>query len=77
MAKMMKPKGKMVKGCDYVEDDEVYDKKMRKKTAKQMKTPGIAMNLRRAEDEEGYSKMPRVKLQKKNMKPVRGQKKVY
>lgn len=77
MAKMMKPKGKAVKGCDYVEEDEIYDKKVRKRTAKQMKTAGLALKLKKSEDEEGYSKMPRVKPQKKNAKPVMGQKKVY
>ena len=77
MAKMMKPKGKVVKGCDYAEDDEKYDKKMVKKDAKGMKTAGLALKLKESEKEEGYSKKPRVKPQKKNMKPVMGQKKVY
>jgi hypothetical protein len=77
MAKMMKPKGKMVKGCDYAEDDEKYDKKMIKKDAKGMRTAGLALKLKESEKEEGYSKKPRVKPQKKNMKPVMGQKKVY
>lgn len=73
----MKPKGKMVKGCDYAEDDEKYDKKMIKKDAKGMRTAGLALKLKESEKEEGYSKKPRVKPQKKNMKPVMGQKKVY
>lgn len=77
MAKMMKPKGKKVKGCDYVENDEKYDKKMAKKEAKSMKTAGLALKLKESEKEEGYSKKPRVKPQKKNMKPVMSQKKVY
>lgn len=77
MVKKMKPKGKMVKGCDYAEDDEKYDKKMIKKDAKGMKTAGLALKLKESEKEEGYSKKPRVKPQKKNMKPVMGQKKVY
>ena len=73
----MAPKGKVVKGCDYAEDDEKFDKKMLKKDAKGMKTAGLALKLKKAEKEEGYSKKPRVKPQKKNMKPVSGQKKVY
>ena len=77
MVKMMKPKGKKVKGCDYVADDEEYDKKQIKKQGKEMKTAGIAKELKGAQKEEGYSKKPRVKGQKKNAKPVSGQKKVY
>lgn len=42
MAKMMAPKGKKVKGCDYAGDDEEYDKKQIKKQGKEMKTAGIA-----------------------------------
>ena len=74
---MMKPKGKKVKGCDYAEADEVYDKKELKKEEKNMKTAGLALNLKKSEKDEGYSKKPRVKGQKKNAKPVSGQKKVY
>lgn len=74
---MMKPKGKVVKGCDYAEDDEKFDKKMEKKDAKGMKTAGLALKLKQSEKEEGYSKKPRVKPQKKMAKPASGQKKVY
>jgi len=42
-----------------------------------MRTAGIAKELKGAQKEEGYSKKPRVKPQKKNAKPVSGQKKVY
>lgn len=77
MPKMMKPKGKMVKGCNYVEADEEYDKKTKKKEVKDMKTAGIAKELKLAEKDEGYSKKPRVKPQKKAMKPVMGSRKVY
>ncbi len=77
MAKMMKAKGKVVKGCDYAEDDEKYDKKMKKKDDKGMKTAGIALKLKESESEEGYSKKPRVKPQKKNAKPVSKQGKIY
>ncbi len=72
----MKPKGKKVSGANYVASDEEYDKKQVKKQGKEMKTAGIAKELKGAEKEEGYSKMPRVKGQKKNAKPVSGQKKI-
>ena len=74
---MAKKMGKTVRGCDYAEDDEKYDKKMAKKDAKGMKTAGLALKLKQSEKEEGYSKKPKVKPQKKNMKPVRGQGKAY
>lgn len=61
----MSPKGKAVKGCDYAAADEEYNKKMKKKTAKGMKTAGIAKELKESEKEEGYSKRPRVKPQRK------------
>ena len=73
----MKPKGKQVKGCNYIAADEEYDKAQKKKAKRGMKTAGIAKELKLSEKEEGYSKMPRVKPQKKNAKPVMGQKKVY
>lgn len=75
--KMMTPKGKMVKGCDYVGQDEEYDKKQIVKQGKEMRTAGMAKELKLAQKEEGYSKKPRVKPQNKNAKPVMGQKKVY
>lgn len=74
---MMKPKGKMVKGINYVEDDEKYDRKMNKKDAKRMKTAGLGLNLMESEKQQGYSKKPRVRPQSKMAKPVSGQKKVY
>lgn len=77
MAKMMKPKGKVVKGCNYAEDDEKYDKKQIKKSGKAMKTAGLALELKESQREQGYSKKPRVKPQKKLAKPVSGQKKIY
>lgn len=77
MAKMMKPKGKKVKGCDYVGDDEEYDKKQVKKQGKDMRTAGVAVELKLSQKDQGYSKKPRVKPQKKMAKPVSGQKKVY
>lgn len=77
MAKMMTPKGKKVKGCDYVGEDEEYDKKQIKKQGKEMRTAGIAKELKESQKDQGYSKKPRVKTQKKNAKPTSGQKKVY
>ena len=77
MAKMMKPKGKKVKGCDYSGDDEEYDKKQIKKQGKEMRTAGIAKELKGSQKKQGYSKQPRVKPQKKMAKPVMGQKKAY
>lgn len=65
MAKKMSPRGKMVSGCDYAEEDEKYEKKMKKKAEKSMKTAGMATKLMKSEKEEGYSKKPRVKPQKK------------
>ena len=75
--KSMKPKGKQVKGQNYVGADEEYDKKMKKKEVKGMKTAGLAKELKGAEKDEGYSKMPRVKPQKKAQKIVAGKKKAY
>lgn len=75
--KNMKPAGKKVKGQNYVGADEEYDKKMKKKDLKGMKTAGIAKELKGAEKEEGYSKIPRVKGQKKDQKIVAGKKKAY
>ena len=77
MVKKMSPKGKVVKGCDYVGADEEFEKKMTKKDAKGMKTAGVAKKLKESEKEEGYSKKPRVKPQKKLAKPTRGQKLMY
>jgi len=77
MAKKMTPKGKSVKGCDYAEDDEKYDKKRMKKDYKGMKTAGLALKLKESQSEEGYSKQPRVKPQKKIAKPVMGSRKAY
>ena len=77
MAKKMMPKGKVVKGKNFVEDDEEYDKKTMKKEMKGMKTAGLALKLKQSELDEGYSKKPRVKPQKKAAKLVKGQKKAY
>lgn len=77
MVKMPVPKGKKVKGCDYVEEDEKFDKKMKKKEGRDMKTAGLALKLKKSEKEEGFSKQPRVKPQKKMAKPVKGQGKIY
>ncbi len=42
-----------------------------------MKTAGVAKALKKSAKETGYSKMPKVKPQKKMAKPVKGQKKIY
>lgn len=77
MVKMMKPKGKLMKGTKYVGEDEEYDKKQIKKQGKDMRTAGVAKELKLSEKEQGYSKKPRVKGQKKNAKIVHGQKNSY
>lgn len=77
MPKIMKPKGKKVKGCDYVGADEEYDKKMIKKQGREMRTAGMAKELKLAQKQEGYSKKPQVKPQKKLAKPTSGKMKVY
>jgi hypothetical protein len=58
---------KKVKSGDdkYVAKDEKYDKKMKKKAVKGMKTAGIATELKESQREMGYSKMPKVKPQRK------------
>lgn len=73
----MTPKGKKVKGCNYVGADEEYDKLQIKKQGKEMRTAGVAKELKISEKEQGYSKKPRVKPQKKMAKPVKGQNKIY
>ena len=54
-----------VKGKNYVEADEAYDKKSLKKDAKILKTAGLATALKKSEKEMGYSKKPKVKPQPK------------
>jgi hypothetical protein len=58
-------KSKKVPGNNYVEKDEKYDKKMKKKDYKGMSTAGIATELKLSQKEQGYSKKPKVKPQKK------------
>lgn len=70
-------KGKRVRGCDYVSADEEYDKKTSKKEMKDMKTAGIAKELKKAQKEQGYSKKPKVKPQSKRAKPIIGQRMAY
>lgn len=74
--KSIKPSGKPVKGSKYVAADEQYDKKMEKKELKGMSTAGIATELKESESEQGYSKKPKVKPQKKNAKIAKGQKNI-
>lgn len=52
---------KKVKGDNYSEKDEKYDRKMVKKDARAMKTAGISTALKKAQKEEGYSKKPKAK----------------
>ena len=75
--KKMIPKGKKVKGENYAAADEVYNKNTAKKTARGMKTAGLALELKESQKDKGYSKKPQVKGQKKNAKPVMGKKKAY
>lgn len=67
----------MVKGTNYVGADEKYDKRQTKKDMRGMKTAGLAVKLKKSQKEEGYSKKPKVKPQKKMRKPVRGQENAY
>jgi hypothetical protein len=62
---------KKIKGGDYVVKDEKYDKKMLRKDWQSMKKPGIATALKISAKETGYSKMPKVKPQKKNAQIVK------
>lgn len=54
----------MVKGKNYVEADEKYNKKMLKKEEKSMETAGVATALKKASKNK-KSKLPKVKPQKK------------
>lgn len=65
MTKMKMPKGKMVSGEKFAAFDEKFQKKQTKKLRKGMKTPGLATELKLSQKEQGYSKIPRVKPQKK------------
>ena len=75
MAKMT-PKGKVVKGKNYIEADEEYDEADKTKRGSMASMKLVAKRLKESEKEQGYSKKPRVKPQKKNAKPVSGQKKI-
>ena len=44
---------------------------------KDMKTAGIAKELKKAQKEQGYSKKPKVKPQSKRAKPIIGQRMAY
>lgn len=65
-----------VKGTKFAEADEKFDRKKTKKDAKSMKTAGIATALNKAEKEEGYSKKPKLKGQKKKSNLISKGKKV-
>jgi len=57
--------GRTVKGKNYVADDEVYDKKKKKKVMKSMKTAGVARALKKSQKDMGYSDILKVKPQRK------------
>ena len=65
MKKKAKKVGGKVAGKNYVAADEKYDRKMLKKEEKGMKTPGLASEFKASVKNMGYSKMPKVKPQKK------------
>ena len=48
----------MVKGDNYVEKDEKYDKKEQKKTDRKMKTAGVAVALKESQKKKGYGSLP-------------------
>lgn len=60
-------KKKMMQNGDdsYVAKDEKYNKKMKKKDAKSMKTAGVANALKKSQSKMGYAKLPKVKPSKK------------
>jgi hypothetical protein len=72
----MKPKGKKVVGKNFVEADEKYDGKDKTYRGSQADIKEVGERLNKSEKEQGYSKKPRVKPQKKVQKPVSGQKKI-
>lgn len=61
----MKGSKKQCAGGNYTERDEKYDKKMKKKDAKAMKTAGIATALKKSEKKMGKTDKPKVKPVKK------------
>ena len=61
----MKSGCKTQKGGDYTERDEKYDKKMKKKDMKSMKTAGVSNALKKSEKGKGKAKLPKVKATKK------------
>lgn len=72
-----KAKGKKVSGDNYVASNEKFQRQQAKKLLRDMSTSGVANEMKEAMLQQGYSKMPRVKPQKKLAKPVSGQKKIY
>jgi len=68
-------KTKAFKGINYTAADEEFDKKLIKDQGKEMRTAGIAKELKESQKDQGYSKKPKVKGQKKGAKIVSGQKK--
>lgn len=74
MAKM-KPKGKKVAGKNYVAAEEKFEGKDKTYRGSQADIKDVAERLKTAQSKK-RSKMPRVKPQKKTMKPISGQKKI-
>jgi len=56
---------KMVSGKKYAEAEEKYEKKTAKKTAKSMKTAGVANEFKESKKMNSVAKKPKVKPQKK------------
>ena len=59
--KKKQPKG----DGNYIEKDEKYTKNLQDKDARSQRTAGVANALAKAEKKMGYSKLPKVKPQKK------------
>lgn len=59
----MKGSKKQCAGGNYTSRDEKYDKKMKKKENKSMKTAGVATALKKSE--KAKTKLPKVKPMKK------------
>lgn len=55
---------------DYAVANEKYISKQQRKDRQLPNSATIAIELKKAKNDEGYSKMPKIKGQKKTMKPV-------
>ena len=68
--------GKKVKGKNFVAVDERFDDSEKIYRGSRGKLDGIAEKLKKSEKEQGYSKILKVKPQKKVQKPVSGRNKI-